>query len=715
MGAPRSRDQEWWRHRRFGLLVHTSVAAGPAWAPVGQYAEWYRAHLDGTARDVLLHPSPMVETIAHHHERWAHVERFEDFEELITFDEFDADAWAQLALDAGMSYTVMVAKHHDGLCWWDAPNTEHTVMHRGPHRDVLAEYAAACERAGLPLGTYYSLLDWSAPGYPGCSYVDDIVHPHVLDLVERYGSKMLWGDGHWGGGGSHWRSDDLIAAARRIDPSIIVNDRWWADGPGVRSFEYRLPEGIVDVPWEMRRGLGGSFAFNRAEHAGHLLTGDGIVALLTEVVAKGGHLLLSVGPDAHGCLPDEHVERLRAAGEWVHRHRDLVDRGEPWHQWGDADCRYITLDGVLHAVDVGGHGRFAALGRGELRAAEISRVDGDGVPVVVEFDQDATGVRVHRAHHLGRRAHDASGAPVYRIVLEPVPPAPVELFPPAPAEPIDLAPLLAGARPGQIVQLGDGAYTGPARVPDGVTVRGLGPGRTVIDGQESVAVTLGSSSRVEHCSLRGGGTRIAWLPRVVARLAGNSATLLGCRAEGHVDVTASDSRITSCTLGGVIARDVDRVTIARSTCAGMNWDTAIDVEGGTGHVVESNDITSVLEAIRLTRTIGAQVRRNRVRARWWGVRLVDSEGTEVAANAFEQTMRAVDVDGGTLAVVTGNFVRDGDSGCIVQRGAAHVEVAGNLWERTRIGMLTWDAGPVRDHDNTAVDIAEPEHTVQTGP
>jgi hypothetical protein len=132
MGAPRSRDHQWWDQRRFGLLVHTSTAAVPAWAPIGQYAEWYRAHLDGTAKDVLLHPSPMVETIAHHHDRWAHVERFDDFTELLTFDAFDADEWAQLAVDAGMSYTVMVAKHHDGLCWWDAPRTDHTVVAAGP-------------------------------------------------------------------------------------------------------------------------------------------------------------------------------------------------------------------------------------------------------------------------------------------------------------------------------------------------------------------------------------------------------------------------------------------------------------------------------------------------------------------------------------------------------------------------------------------------------
>jgi alpha-L-fucosidase len=281
MGAPR-----WWARQRFGLLIHSNLATVPAWAPIGQYAEWYRAHVDGDVSDVLLHPSPLVESLAHHRDRWAHIEHYEEFFPFLTFDEYDPDAWADLAVRAGMTYTVMVAKHHDGMCWWDAPNTDRTVLHDGPARNVLGEYAAACERAGLVFGTYYSLLDWGDRRYPTCSYVDDVVHPHVLDLVERYGSRLLWGDGHWGGGGAHWRSDDLIAAARRIDPDVVVNDRWWSDGDEVvRSYEYRMPAGIVVRPWEMRRGLGGSFGYNRAERAEHLMTPAEIVALLTEVVA----------------------------------------------------------------------------------------------------------------------------------------------------------------------------------------------------------------------------------------------------------------------------------------------------------------------------------------------------------------------------------------------------------------------------------------------
>lgn len=700
------RSPTWWTQRRFGLLVHASMSAVPAWAPIGEYAEWYRAHRGGRVSDVLLHRSPMPETLAHHRDRWAHVDDDDEFFPFLTFDEFDADAWTSLARDSGMGYLVMVAKHHDGLCWWDAPGTDRTVLHDGPARNVLGELATACERADLVFGTYYSLLDWADPRYPTAAYVDEVVHPQVLDLVRRYGSRLLWGDGHWGGGEGLWRSNELLARAREDDPDLIVNDRWWSDAPAVRTFEYRLPPDIVPEPWEMRRGLGGSFGYNRAEHAEHLMTATEIVALLTEVVAKGGHLLLSVGADAQGRIPELHAERCRAAGGWVRRHRDLVDRCEPWSRWGDDDCRYLNLDDVLHAVDVSGRGRFAAL---DPTIGPVARVESlDGVPV--DFEQDGRGVTLRRPPRKAQRLPQ-----VYRVVVGALPEAPARLFPDVPEPSVALVDLVRDAAPGSIVQLGEGTYLGPARVPDGVVVRGLGADRTRIDGLESCAVALGAGSRVEHCSLRGGGERIVWLPRIVARVTGPGAALLGCRMDGHVSVEASNARLVSCTGSGVVVKGADQVSVLRSHFTGMSWDWAIDVDGGAGHVVESCDFAHLLGAVRLHRTVGAAVRGNRCATRWWGVHLIDTEATVVTGNNFERVLRAVEVEGGSGAEVSGNAASGGDSGCLVHDGATDCVVAGNHWERTRVGLLTWAAGAVRHHENTSIDLGDPDGAHVDGP
>ena len=688
------------------MLVDVSLATVPGWAPVGQDVAWYRAHLDARVRDANLHPTGLVEALHYHRERWGHVESYEDFFPFLHFDEYDPDAWAGLARDAGMGYAVMTAKHHDGLCWWDAPGTDHTVMHDGPARNVLGQFAAACERADLTFGVSYSLLDWHDVRYPSLDYVDQVLHPHVLDLVDRWGAQMVWGDGHWGAGGDHWRSDALHAELRRIRPDLLLNDRWWASTADVATIEHRLPDGIVTTPWEYRRPLGASAAYNRAEPGDALASPTELVAELTEVVAKGGHLLLRVGPDASGAFPEPIAERLRAVGGWVRRHQRLIDEGRPWSRWGDVDARYLTLDDDVYAIDVSGRGRFADLGRANGRVASITTSDGASV----EFEQHDDGLRLSRPPRRSQRM-----PAVYLVEHDAPPPPPTQLFPAGETAQTELASLLADATTGDIVQLGDGTYLGPARVPDGVTVRGLGADRTTIDGAESVAVTLGAGSRLEHCRTVGGGPRVGHLPHFSVDIAGDGATLIGCDVVGHVAIDGAAPRIISCTAAGIVAAGPNRIEIVRSSFRGIGTDVGIAITGGAGHLIDSCEFEGHRAAIVLTGTIGSTVRANRIRARWWGVSAVDCEAVDVVGNAIESTMRAVDVDGGTDARITSNAVSDGDSGCVLQHGASSAEIGGNHWARCRVGLLAWGAGEFRQRDNMCADLTTDDHETIVGP
>ncbi len=718
MGMP-----TWWGQRRYGLFVHANIATVPAWSPIGQYADWYWSHLGDDVPDTMLMPRPLVEVLAHHRDRWDFVERFDDFLPLLTFDRFDAEEWARLAVDAGMGYTVFVAKHHDGLCWWDAPNTDRTAVEHGPRRNVLAEYAAACERNDLVFGTYYSLLDWGDPRYPDADYVEKVLHPHVIDLVERYGSSVLWGDGHWGHSPATWRTADLLAGLWKRQPDLIVNDRWSASPddvpegspPILRTFEYDPPAGIVDGPWELCRGIGSSFGHNRAERAEHHLGAFDIVALLTEVVAKGGNLLLNVGPAADGTVPELQAEPLREAGTWVRRHARLIERARPWSTWGDDDVRYLMVDDELCVVDIGARGRFPAIDPSALRVTAVRSADGTDV----DFDQDGVGLQL-RLPGLG----PLSGGPavdgvdddveVYRLPLAAVD-RPAELFAPQPRAATALAPLLAEAQPGDIVQLGDGTYTGPADVPGGVVLRGLGPHRTRVDGDGGPALRLGRGARVEHLTVTGAGDRVGWLPAPAVEVDGKGAAILGCAIDGQTIVSADEVVLRASSLTGIVAERTSRLCVSRCQLAGNRWDVGIDLRGGADHEIDSCEIVDHLCAISASGTTGLVVRGNNIAGRWWGVRLDRTERSHVHGNQVSTTMRAVDVDGGAEALVEGNAVFDGDSGCVVQHGASACQVSGNRWERCRIGLLAWDATALHDQDNHTVDLHEPEHAVQTGP
>lgn len=705
MGTP-----DWWERRRFGMFVDVNIATVPAWAPIGQSADCYRAHLDESVTAGLLCPSQnvMVETLAHHRDRWGHIDRYDEFLPLLTFEQYDPQSWVNLARDAGMGYAVMTAKHHDGLCWWDAPNAAKTVVSDGPRRNVLAEFASECDRADITFGTYYSLLDWHAERNSPDLFADEVIHPQVADLVERYGSRFMWGDGHWAAGEGGRRTDELLAKLRNVYPGLIVNDRWPLSGSSVQSWDFQVPDEITPAPWEIRRGIATGFGFNRSERYDDHLSPTQIIALLTEVIAKNGHLLLGVGPDSTGCIPQVQAEPLRAAGVWVHRHQNLVERGRPWKVWGDQTSRFIDVDGELHAVDIAGNGRFAELKESAGRVVGVTRIDGSAV----NFTQGEIELTLLRPHNF-----IVEFATVYRITMEAIPSPPPQLFTPAPRESHDLQSILSGAALGEIVQLSDGLYLGPATVPAGVTVRGLGPDRTTIESSVGCAITLSDKSRLEHCSVTGVGSdhRIDRLPHFSVRVAGAAGAVVGCRVHGHIDVVAPDARVVSSSATGVVCNGQDHLTVSRSTFSGTQWDTAIEISGGYSHRIESCEIANVLTGIRLKKTIGATVRGNRITARWWGVVVVDCEGTLAAGNTVDHTMRAFDVDGGTLAEITGNSVTNGDSGCIVQRGAAETVIAGNRWERCRVGLLAWGAGWVRHRDNTAIDLTEHDAEVSIGP
>ena len=80
-------------------------------------------------------------------------------------DNFDANAWAELAKQGGMKYAVLTARHHDGFALFDDPGSSFTAVKSAAHRDFVADYVQAVRKAGLRVGLYYSPLDWRFPGF----------------------------------------------------------------------------------------------------------------------------------------------------------------------------------------------------------------------------------------------------------------------------------------------------------------------------------------------------------------------------------------------------------------------------------------------------------------------------------------------------------------------------------------------------------------------
>ncbi len=197
-------------------------------------------------------------------------------------------------------------------------------------------------------------------------------------------------------------------------------------------------------PWELCRGVGASFGHNRAERAEHHLSAFDIVALYTEVLAKGGNLLLNVGPTLDGSIPALQAEPLRAAGRWIRRYAEPLEPSTPWAAWGDADTRIVATGDSLVAIDIGGRGEFPSIDRRHHRVDAVTLLStGSASNDHADrraFVHDDHGLHVdalRRGSTVHRRLNGTGGVDdvaVYRLEVSEVP-RPVELFAPTPRHP----------------------------------------------------------------------------------------------------------------------------------------------------------------------------------------------------------------------------------------------------------------------------------------
>ncbi|BDZ65190.1 alpha-L-fucosidase [Agromyces mangrovi Wang et al. 2018] len=339
---------------------------------------------------------------------------YDDFLDAWRAERFDADAMMRLVADSGARYVVPTTKHHDGVTLWDAPGTgDRNTVRRGPRRDLVGEFRDAARRAGLRFGTYYSGgLDWHATGQPAITSdadherrpVDaayaDYAFAHVADLIERYTPDLLWGDIEWP---DHGKPDgptslaELFRRFYRASPDGVVNDRWGRTHWDFRTSEYEYGRDLESGVWEHCRGIGYSFGYNRLEDAEQSLSAEDAVRYFVDIVARGGNLLLNVGPTAAGELPELQRATLAGLGAWNRAHGDAIfgsrpldaavarASDEPWVRWtrtGDLAHAFVDAPAGV-AVPLDADGGALDLDAATASPGALAEREGDRLVVTV--------------------------------------------------------------------------------------------------------------------------------------------------------------------------------------------------------------------------------------------------------------------------------------------------------------------------------------------
>jgi alpha-L-fucosidase len=413
---------QWFDEAKFGIFVHWTAASVPAFAPVGPspfdlppdqafshspYVEWYQNSLS-------IEGSPVYE---YHHRVYGDLP-YEAFVEEFLADlaGWSADPWADLFAAAGAKYVVFVTKHHDGVVLWPTatPNPFRGKAWQ-TERDVVGELAAAVRERGMRFGTYYSGgLDWTFGGLPirdfggliraipqsedYLAYAD----AHWHELIERYEPCVMWNDiGYPAAADLPGLFDRYFARV----PDGVVNNRFDFVGQnaGAVHADFITPEYSTKAPeggrkWESTRGIGTSFGFNRVETDDDHMSADEIVHLLADVVARGGNLLLNVGPAADGSVPWVQARRLLAVGWWLRTNGSAIYGSTPWEraEGTTADgvpVRFTVGGGDLHAILLG-HPTTRTVELADVPVADGARVELLGFAEPLPWERADHGVRV---------------------------------------------------------------------------------------------------------------------------------------------------------------------------------------------------------------------------------------------------------------------------------------------------------------------------------
>lgn len=330
----------WWQDAKFGVFIFWGVYSVPAFAPTDAKSV-YDCYAEHYARFLELAKKPAFrEFHAKHYPGRTYRELAEDF----TARDFDATRWADVFRRSGAKYVVLSAKHHDGYALWPtatAPGWNSGEV--GPKRDLCGELSAAVKAAGLRMGFYYSLLEWFNPLYTDdiATFVEKVNFPQMKELVTRYEPDIFYADGEWDHPWQTLRSPQFLAwlyNESSVRDHVVVNDRWGKKFRGhcgdYQTTEYDDLGGGADAlanhPWEECRGMGRSFGYNRFERAENYASVADLLETLVEKVARGGNLLLDVGPDANGQIPPIMEERLLEMGEWLKVNGEAIYATRSW-------------------------------------------------------------------------------------------------------------------------------------------------------------------------------------------------------------------------------------------------------------------------------------------------------------------------------------------------------------------------------------------------
>jgi alpha-L-fucosidase len=276
---------------------------------------------------------------------------------------------------------------------FETETTDFNVMNTPFGRDITREVVEAFRAEDIAVGFYFSPDDFWMLHRQGLDVsrrrpeANPRNNPELMEhnlkqlreLLTNYGPiDVLFIDGE---------PAQLTDLAWDLQPEIVIT-RGAMETP-----EQTIPGKPLDGPWEACFTLGTQWQFKPTNET--YKSGTTLIEMLIETRAKGGNLLLNVGPTPDGEIPFEQERRLRELALWNFINGEAVFSTRPWHTtnhggiWFTRNKDDNTLYAILTGVDWKWGERKTILLPG-LRGVPETRIDVLGQSgEVLEYQPDA--------------------------------------------------------------------------------------------------------------------------------------------------------------------------------------------------------------------------------------------------------------------------------------------------------------------------------------
>ncbi|MEE1898309.1 alpha-L-fucosidase [Flavobacterium rakeshii] len=433
---------EWFKDAKFGIYAHWGVLSVPAYAN-----DWYARlmHVEGSEEN------------KHHVETYGQPSEFgyHDFVPMFKAENFNADEWADLYVQAGAKFGGIVAEHHDGWANWDSKINPWNAKSMGPHRDLVGELEKAIHGKGLKFVTSFHMarnlqinkdnpdkwLDDESyfPYNPNMATSSEDPKLAKLygnipkeqfyrewlgqleEVIDNYSPDLIYFDGKLSklpdSLKAQFSAYYLNHAAKEGKQVIITHKEGeLPKSVSIEDFEKGRANQITKEFWLTDETVSvGSWSYTNDLQ---LKTANDIVDILADIVSKNGALMLNISPMANGTIPQNQKDILITIGKWLKVNGEAIYGTRTWKVFGEGptkqeksgmfldkldytaqDVRYTKKDNVIYAIVLGWPGEnttvtlqsFTKETLGE-KMPQVEAVSVLGSNEKIDFNIDDTGL-----------------------------------------------------------------------------------------------------------------------------------------------------------------------------------------------------------------------------------------------------------------------------------------------------------------------------------